>query len=139
MKARKLAAEMRQLAKKKKPDPVKTRKAYKLFVEGKDKELYPLFVDAKNKVPQGEFLEANFPDVAFTAPAAYSEEDVAAGGSLPVNVRVQKYGQAIVNTTTGILEVYVDLTYPGEDGYQALSAASTPVVFGYAYRTYSFC
>ena len=68
MKARKLAAEMRQLAKKKKPDPVKTRKAYKLFVEGKDKELYPLFVDAKNKVPQGEFLEANFPDVAFTAP-----------------------------------------------------------------------
>ena len=68
MKARKLAAEMRQLTKKKKPDPVKTRKAYKLFVEGKDKELYPLFVDAKNKVPQGEFLEANFPDVAFTAP-----------------------------------------------------------------------
>jgi len=78
-----------------------------------------------------------YADVAFTAPAAYSEEDVAAGGSLPVNVRVQKYGQAIVNTTTGILEVYVDLTYPGEDGYQALSAASTPVVFGYAYRTYS--
>ena len=68
MKARKLAKEMKNLTKQTKPNPVKTRKAYKLFVEGDDKELYPLFVDAKNKVPQGEFLEANFPDVAFTAP-----------------------------------------------------------------------
>jgi len=68
MKARKLAKEMRNLTKQTKPNPVKTRKAYKLFVEGDDKELYPLFVDAKKKVPQGEFLEANFPDVAFTAP-----------------------------------------------------------------------
>ena len=68
MQARKLAKEMKNLTKQKKPNPVKTRKAYKLFVEGDDKELYPLFVDAKNKVPQGEFLEANFPDVAFTAP-----------------------------------------------------------------------
>ena len=68
MQARKLAKEMKNLTKQTKPNPVKTRKAYKLFVEGDDKELYPLFVDAKNKVPQGEFLEANFPDVAFTAP-----------------------------------------------------------------------
>jgi len=68
MKTRKLAEQMKKLTKIKKPEPTKTRKAYKLFVEGDDKELYPLFVDAKNKVPQGEFLEANFPDVAFTAP-----------------------------------------------------------------------
>lgn len=43
----------------------KTRKAYKLFVKGEDGELYPLFVDANKPVKQGEFLEANFPDVAF--------------------------------------------------------------------------
>lgn len=43
----------------------KTRKAYKLFVKGEDGELYPLFVDANKSVKQGEFLEANFPDVAF--------------------------------------------------------------------------
>jgi|9_EtaG_2_1085328.scaffolds.fasta_scaffold03473_2 hypothetical protein len=43
----------------------KTRKAYKLFVKGEDGELYPLFVDANKPVKKGEFLEANFPDVAF--------------------------------------------------------------------------
>ena len=43
----------------------KTRKAYKLFVKGEDGELYPLFVDANQPVKKGEFLEANFPDVAF--------------------------------------------------------------------------
>ena len=43
----------------------KTRKAYKLFIKGEDGELYPLFVDANKPVKQGEFLEANFPDVAF--------------------------------------------------------------------------
>ena len=42
-----------------------TRKAYKLFVKGEDEKLYPLFVDANKPVKQGEFLEANFPDVAF--------------------------------------------------------------------------
>lgn len=42
----------------------KTRKAYKLFVK-KDDKLYPLFVNAADEVPQGEFLEADFPDVAF--------------------------------------------------------------------------
>jgi len=43
----------------------KTRKAYKLFVKGEDDKLYPLFVDANKEIKQGEFLEANFPDVAF--------------------------------------------------------------------------
>ena len=42
----------------------KTRKAYKLFVK-KDDKLYPLFVNAADEVPQGEFLEADFPDTAF--------------------------------------------------------------------------
>ena len=43
----------------------KTRKAYKLFVKGEDDKLYPLFVDANKEIKKGEFLEANFPDVAF--------------------------------------------------------------------------
>ena len=43
----------------------KTRKAYKLFVKGEDGELYPLFVNADIPVKQGEFLAADFPDVAF--------------------------------------------------------------------------
>ena len=43
----------------------KTRKAYKLFVKGEDGELYPLFVNADKPIKQGEFLEADFPDVAF--------------------------------------------------------------------------
>ncbi len=42
----------------------KTRKAYKLFVK-KDDKLYPLFVNAADEVPQKEFLEADFPDIAF--------------------------------------------------------------------------
>ena len=42
----------------------KTRKAYKLFVK-KDDKLYPLFVNAADEVPQGRFLEADFPDTAF--------------------------------------------------------------------------
>ena len=46
----------------------KTKKAYKLFVQGDDNKLYPLFVDAKKEVPQGKYLEANFPEEAFTAP-----------------------------------------------------------------------
>lgn len=76
-----------------------------------------------------------FANVNFTAPAPYASESVNAGESLPFNVRVQKYGKSIV--TDGVLELYVDLQYAGEDGYQALSAASTPVDFNYAYRVYS--
>ena len=47
--------------------PKKIRKAYKLFVQRED-GLYPLFVDAKNKIPEKEFIEAKFPEEAFTAP-----------------------------------------------------------------------
>jgi len=75
-------------------------------------------------------------DVDFTAPSPYTDASVTAGNSLPFNVRVQKYGQAIVNKD-GVLELYVDLTYAGTDGYKALSAASTPVTFNYTYRAYS--
>lgn len=78
-------------------------------------------------------LSAN---VDLIAPAPFASQSVTAGGSLPFNVRVQKYGQAIVSKT-GELELVVDLTYAGTDGYQALSAASTPIVFNYSYRVYS--
>jgi len=46
----------------------KTRKAYKLFVQGKDNKLYPLFVDSRTEIPKGKFIEANFPKSAFQAP-----------------------------------------------------------------------
>jgi hypothetical protein len=75
-------------------------------------------------------------NVNFTAPAPYASESVTAGSALPFNVRVQKYGQAIVSKT-GVLELYVDVTYAGTDGFQALSAASTPVTFNYSYNVYS--
>ena len=53
----------------------KTRKAYKLFVKGEDGELYPLFVDANQPVKKGEFLEANFPDVAFKGKRSAKSEE----------------------------------------------------------------
>ena len=53
----------------------KTRKAYKLFVKGEDGELYPLFVDANQPVKKGEFLEANFPDVAFKGKRTAESEE----------------------------------------------------------------
>jgi len=74
-------------------------------------------------------------NVNFDAPSDYNSESKAAGSALPFNVRVQKYGQAIVDKD-GVLELYVDLTYAGQDGYQPLSAASTPD-FNYSYRVYS--
>jgi len=74
--------------------------------------------------------------VNLVAPALYSDETVTAGTSLPYHVKVQKYGQAIVNKL-GQMEIIVDLTYAGTNGYQALSAATTPIVFKYSYRVYS--
>jgi hypothetical protein len=73
---------------------------------------------------------------SFNAPAAFSSESVPAGAALPFNVKVQKYGQAMVNKL-GQLEIVVDLTYAGVDGYQALSASSTGVTFKFTYRVYS--
>ena len=74
-------------------------------------------------------------NVNFVAPAPFASESAVAGTSLPFNVKVQKYGQAIVNKL-GQLEVIVDLQYAGVDGYQALSASSTPT-FNFTYRVYS--
>ncbi len=51
----------------------KTKKAYKLFVQ-KDGKLYPLFVNAADEVPKREFLEADFPDIAFKGTTAGGTE-----------------------------------------------------------------
>lgn len=72
--------------------------------------------------------------VDFTAPSPFEDASITSGNSIPFNIRVQKYGQAIVNKE-GVLELYVDLSYAGTDGYQALSAATTPD-FNYSYTTY---
>lgn len=71
----------------------------------------------------------------FVAPAGFTENSIAAGESIPYNIKVQKYGQGIVNTE-GKLVINIDLQYPGTDGYQALSASTTPT-FYYEYRSYS--
>lgn len=70
----------------------------------------------------------------FVAPAPYAAESQLAGSSLPYNVKVQKYGQAIVDKN-GNLIIIIDLTYAGTNGYQALTAA-TPT-FNFAYRVYN--
>lgn len=75
-------------------------------------------------------------DEALSAPAGFTDQSLAAGTSLPFNVKVQKYGQAIVDTT-GKITLIVDLQYAGTNGYQALSAATSGVTFNYEYRTYS--
>jgi hypothetical protein len=75
-------------------------------------------------------------DTAFNAPSPYTEESKAAGESLPFNVKVQKYGQAIVNQD-GVLKLLVDVQYAGAGGYQAMSAATSAVTFTVTYRTYS--
>lgn len=71
----------------------------------------------------------------FNAPAPYQALSVTAGAGLPYNVKVQKYGQAIVDKN-GNLIVIIDLTYAGTNGYQALTA-STGVTFSYSYRVYT--
>jgi len=75
---------------------------------------------------------------AFNAPTAYSSESLPIGTAIPFNVKVQKYGQAIVSKT-GKIVLIADLQYAGANGYQALSAttAATGVTFTVTYRTYS--
>lgn len=74
---------------------------------------------------------------AFNAAAAYSDASLAAGAAIPFNVKVQKYGQQIVDSS-GNLVVIIDLTYAGTNGYQALSAATGGATrFVYSYRVYS--
>jgi len=73
-------------------------------------------------------------DVDFTAPAPFADATITAGDAIPFNVKVQKYGQAIVNEA-GDLVLIVDVTYAGQDGYQPLSGAGA--VFTYEYNVYS--
>jgi len=72
--------------------------------------------------------------VTFAAVAPYTDANIAAGGAIPYNVKVQKYGQAIVDKN-GNLVIVIDLTYGGTNGYQALTA-TTPT-FNFSYRVYS--
>lgn len=74
-------------------------------------------------------------DIDLTAPAPYTDETISAGDAIPFNVKVQKYGQAIVSKD-GELILLVDLTYAGTNGYQPLSGSTTPT-FTVTYRTYS--
>lgn len=73
--------------------------------------------------------------VNLTAPSPYADESITAGSAIPFNVKVQKYGQGIVNTS-GQITLVVDTTYPGANGYQALSG-TTGGTFSTTYRTYS--
>jgi len=73
--------------------------------------------------------------VAFNAPALYSTESIAAGQPIAYHVKVQKYGQAMVDKNGNLL-IIADLTYPGSNGFQPLTAATTPV-FNFEYRVYS--
>ena len=78
---------------------------------------------------------AIYADVDMVAPAPFADATIVAGDRLFYNVKVQKYGQAIVDDA-GNLIVNVDLTYAGQDGYQPFSAASAPT-FSFVYRAYS--
>ena len=71
----------------------------------------------------------------FVAPAGFTEQNILKGQSIPFNVKVQKYGQGIVNKQGDIILV-VDIQYAGTNGYQPLSASTTPAL-QYEYRSYS--
>jgi len=73
-------------------------------------------------------------DNDLNAPAAYDKYSIDAGKPVPFHVKVQKYGQAIVNRQGEIL-LNVDLTYPGTDGYEALTG-DTGTTFTASYRVY---
>ena len=74
-------------------------------------------------------------DVDLIAPAPFQDETIVAGQNIPFNVKTQQYGKAMVDKN-GNLILNVDTTYPGENGYQAFSANTTPT-FNYEYRVYS--
>jgi hypothetical protein len=73
--------------------------------------------------------------VDLVAPAGFTEQNIVAGDAIPFNVKVQKYGQAIVNAA-GQIVLIADVQYAGTNGYQAMSAATTPT-FVVTYRVYS--
>jgi hypothetical protein len=69
------------------------------------------------------------------APAYAADGTIKVGQAIPFNVKVQKYGQAIVNKL-GQIVLLVDVQYAGTNGYQALSAV-TGTTFTATYRVYS--
>ena len=73
--------------------------------------------------------------IDLTAPTPFADASITAGDAVPYNVKVQKYGQAIVDEF-GFLILIVDTTYAGEDGYQPFTAG-TGITFNYSYRVYS--
>ncbi|MFA5366540.1 MAG: hypothetical protein WC333_01260 [Dehalococcoidia bacterium] len=73
--------------------------------------------------------------VDLVAPAGFTEQNIVAGDAIPFNIKVQKYGQAIVNAA-GQIVLIADVQYAGTNGYQALSASTTPT-FVVTYRVYS--
>lgn len=75
-------------------------------------------------------------DTDLDAPSTYADESLPAGSAIPFNVKVQKYGQGIVDKSGNIILV-ADLQYAGTGGYQALSAATSAITFTAAYRVYS--
>ena len=76
-----------------------------------------------------------FSNQDFEAPEQFDQDfSIPAGNSIPFHVKVQKYGQAIVNKQ-GQIELIVDLSYPGADTYQALSG-DVGAEFFVVYRVY---
>jgi hypothetical protein len=76
-------------------------------------------------------------NVALNAPTAYSDQSIGVNGAVPFNVKVQKYGQAMVNKL-GQIVLLVDLQYAGTNGYQPFTGLTgTTLKFKYTYRVYS--
>ena len=74
-------------------------------------------------------------NINLTAPSPYASEGITAGDIIPYNVKVQKYGQGIVNKL-GQITLVVDMQYPGANGYQPLSGG-TGLKFTATYKVYS--
>jgi hypothetical protein len=75
-------------------------------------------------------------DADLLAPSAYTDESILADvTAVPFNVKVQKYGQAIVSQT-GVVTLILDLQYAGTGGYLALSGLSG-TTFTAHYKVYS--
>jgi len=74
-------------------------------------------------------------DTDLIAPSPFADATITAGQPVGYNVKVQPYGQAIVDAS-GNLTLNIDLTYAGADGYQAFSATTNPT-FEFAYRVYT--
>ena len=74
---------------------------------------------------------------ALLTPTAYADQAIPLHGAVPFNVKVQKYGQAIVGKT-GTIVLLVDVQYAGTNGYQPFSGiTASGASFSYTYRVYS--